>query len=256
MTNKPLYETEFELGNHPEWFANKGMTRPGDHGVTSIDAKVTVHFRKIKDELLDRIDHYPIVVGCVAWLTDFEVINALSKRTVSIILQKEDLFRADMGSEPSHKSALRAAYDKVPNSFCFDYMPNDTPLGVLSNCWGFYTENYHQGLLGLSRHRFEAFRCVGNYNSQRSSAFPRMHNKFLVFCEEDHDHEQYRPIEVWTGSYNVSKTARYGFENCVSIISSEIAMAYLKEYCDIAVLSEPLDWSHEWIAPEYGLDVS
>ena len=98
----------------------------------------------------------------------------------------------------------------------------------------------------------EAVRCVGNHNSDRSPAFPRMHNKFLVFCSIDHDSRKiYRPYAVWTGSFNLTSNAAVSLENAVIIHSSAIAEAYLNEWSQILALSEPLDWETEWIEPPW-----
>ncbi|KQY66907.1 hypothetical protein ASD52_09685 [Ensifer sp. Root142] len=107
---------------------------------------------------------------------------------------------------------------------------------------------------GADSMTIEPFRCAGRLVKQ-GEFIPRMHNKFLVFCDKDEE-GNYHPIEVWTGSYNMSKTATLGFENGVGIISTEIGKAYLSEFSDILLLSEPLDWHSEWIAPQLAIGIS
>lgn len=253
---KPLFETEFVLGTEGIWFQRNGLHKPGNHNGGDHNAEVEVYFREIKSAILSRIEKYPVVAGCVAWLTDFDIINALASKEVSIILQKEDLFRLDLAEDPhAFRSKLRKSYDSVPGRFDFAALPREVSLSHLNNCYGFYSDFYGDGYRsGLASTSMNAFRCAGNHNANNSPAFPRMHNKFMVFCEHSSAWSTYIPVEVWTGSYNMSSSASYGFENGVAIKSYGIAMSYLKEFCDIALLSEPLDWTHGTISPEFGLN--
>ena len=100
----------------------------------------------------------------------------------------------------------------------------------------------------------EAVRCVGNHNSQRVPAFPRMHHKFIVLCKEiggEDGYRNYEPYEVWTGSFNFTKNAGFSFENAVVLRDADIVKAFFREYAQIAALSEPLNWEAEWVAPEW-----
>ena len=104
----------------------------------------------------------------------------------------------------------------------------------------------------------EPIRCVGNHNSKKVPAFPRMHNKFLVFSnfgEKEDLAKGYSMVldncEVWTGSYNLTKNAINSLENAVLIKNNIIAKAYYDEFCQIFALSEPLDWESTWCAPEF-----
>lgn len=72
-----------------------------DFGVTD-SAKVEVCFRDIEARLVNKINQYKCVVGCVAWLTNERILKALAKlNQVSIIVQKEDFFKT------GHKSKTR-----------------------------------------------------------------------------------------------------------------------------------------------------
>jgi hypothetical protein len=59
------------------------------------------------------------------------------------------------------------------------------------------------------------------------------------------------PYGVWTGSFNFTKSSVASFENAVYIEDSKIAYAYAHEFAQIFALSEPLDWTTSWSAPEY-----
>lgn len=53
-------------------------------------------FRNLKEELIACIKNADFVFGCVAWLTDFDVLAALAeKQGVNIAVQKEDFLRPD-----------------------------------------------------------------------------------------------------------------------------------------------------------------
>jgi len=54
-----------------------------------------------------------------------------------------------------------------------------------------------------------------------------------------------------TGSLNLTETATTSFENAVLIKNKKICNAYLNEWAQIFALSENLDWTKEWCAPEF-----
>jgi phosphatidylserine/phosphatidylglycerophosphate/cardiolipin synthase-like enzyme len=83
-----------------------------------------------------------------------------------------------------------------------------------------------------------------------------MHNKFLIFSKveestEDHGIETVTPYAVWTGSFNLTKNATMSLENALFITDKKIVNAYFEEYGQIAAMSEELNWSSEWTAPEW-----
>lgn len=205
--------------------------RPQNHSVKT--NQVEVYFKNIKDVLCDKIKQAELIVGCVAWLTDTDILKALAKTRASIIVQKEDFLRPD--SHNDGKNHLRTLYDAIESN-CERFLFQDTILPKMSYCG--------DPCLG-------GIRCVGNHNSDKNPAHPRMHNKFIVFCKiAKHKIE---PQSVWTGSFNFTNNAGSSLENAVLLKNKKIAMAYLKEFGQIAALSEPLDWQSKWMAPEWRL---
>ena len=81
----------------------------------SAKSEAAAYFRDLETPLLSHIGEADAVVGCVAWLTNHKVLTALaSKRSASIILQKEDFLRPDL--EPlkeDWRSELRTLYDAI-----------------------------------------------------------------------------------------------------------------------------------------------
>ena len=200
------------------------------------NADVRVIFDDHKQALLQYIDKYNHIAGCVAWLTDYDILEALSKKEfVSIIVQKR--------SRPQKR--LRQLYDSLPSSERFRVA-------------GLWPLSYD------ADPTLEAVRCVGYHDRDNKTGFPLMHHKFLVFTDHlavgDEDLKDTENIPlwtpqindcVWTGSYNISHNAEKSWENVVVLESLEIVNAYVKEWTQIVSLSEPLDWETPWSSPEW-----
>ena len=209
-----------------------------DYGCESQNVEVV--FRNVKKRLINFIEDSEIVLGCVAWLTDLELLNALAKVDTAIVVQKEDFLKpeSEINTE-KWKRSLRASYDHLS----FQYERYAMP-GIASEL----STSFDPEVAPV--------RCVGNHNSAKQLAFPRMHNKFLVSCVISHDDsgERYpdiiKPQKVWTGSFNFSQNASNSFENALVISDKKIAVAYAFEFAQIFALSEDLDWESDWVAPE------
>jgi phosphatidylserine/phosphatidylglycerophosphate/cardiolipin synthase-like enzyme len=94
-----------------------------------------------------------------------------------------------------------------------------------------------------------------------------MHHKFLVACHVvSRTEKRYGddpsdfvtatvpvpvPFAVWTGSANLTANSVRSLENGLVIDSERIAQAYYDEWAQVAAISEPLDWTSEWVAPEW-----
>ena len=216
-----------------------------DNSVSSDDKRINAYFRKIKPSLIEEIKMADVVVGCVAWLTDKEILEALSeKKAVSIIVQKEDFLRPDTDTIyylKKWKSEMRCRYDGLKGNLNRDMFRN-----ILSR------------VSTNSVAPIEAVRCVG-YNKSKSSICPRMHNKFLLFCklvkeydeQSDDEPKIVLPYAVWTGSFNLTKNANNSLENALLIKDMKIVRAFFKEYGQICAISEPLDWKSKWVEPEW-----
>jgi len=215
---------------------------------TAVD--VRAHFGDLAAHLVQNIRQCDFVVGCCAWLTHPEVINALSATYYGcqIICQKEDFLRPDACSARGWKSHLHARYAALSCRINRHDCAAVSGLPCLST-------NMDDGYM-------QPIRCVGNHNSDRSPAFPRMHHKFLVFCgvTEDQGREGWEdgyynlapvPLAIWTGSFNPTSNGTKSRENAVVIESRQIAAAYFREWYQMFALSEELDWECDWCAPQY-----
>lgn len=205
---------------------------------------VEVYFRDLESALVEKIQTHDVSLGCVAWLTSAPILKALSQVDAQIVVQKEDFLRPDIGADPKSWGVwLRRMYGQISldyDRYIFPY------LGKFSYC---------------GDPEIEGVRCVGNHNRDKHPAFPRMHNKFMVFADkveaavDDYGGTHYtlEPKAVWTGSFNFTKNAGRSLENAVVITEPAIVQAYYQEYQQIAAMSEPLNWKTYWSAPEWRL---
>lgn len=229
--------------NHAKIWNDGDPIALDDFAATSESARVTCHFRNVRDALVDCINRYDYMVGCVAWLTDPVILRALATRCgVSIIVQKEDFLRPDC----DERLDTRRLYGSIRSGFDRYQIP-----GILSS------------MSFACDPTLDAIRCVGNHNSNKSPAHPRAHHKFLVFGrvptpEKDNEdnypdalHWGFVPEAVWTGSFNFSVNAGRSLENAVFIEDTAIARAYANEFSQVAALSEPLNWEDPWCSPEW-----
>lgn len=214
--------------------------------------KVEVYFRELETNLIDKIKEYRdgFIFGSVAWLTSFNILDALAEcDNVQIVVQKEDFLRPDLNVQDKNdwKVKLRKKYESL--RFCHDRYDMMYPINELS-------------ILGDPS--VDPIRCVGNHNRDKKSAFPRAHNKFLVFCQSIKDstdetrrnqEDIYKPVSAWTGSFNLTWNAVNSFENAVYMEDKKgenpVISSFLNEHHQIFALSEKIDWETDWIEPEF-----
>ena len=216
------------------------------------NGNVSVYFDNLQNRLIEHIAAADTIVGCVAWLTNEHIISALSGKRVSFIVQKEDFLRPDCNSS-GWKKQLSDLYNSLDSSIYKWEMP-----GIL-------------GHISCKTVDVDSIRCLGNHNSIKKKTRPLMHHKFAVFCKPcDENSIEYAdylnsiersigygpphlPYAVWTGSFNFTANSTHSLENAVYINDPKIAMAYYNEWVFAYALSEPLDWTSEWVEPEYRL---
>jgi len=198
------------------------------------EGDTTVFFRNLEQELINQISRHDLIVGCVAWLTSQPILAALATKQCSLVVQKEDFLRPDYRDKKG-KEGLFKSYSS---------------LGC--NLTRFSLPGIGSSLSMAGDPSLYPVRCVGNHNSDKKLVHPRMHNKFLVFCNVEGQYpESILPKAVWTGSFNMTFNASNSFENAVLIDRTQIAERFLNEYVQIYALSEPLNWESSWVEPEY-----
>ena len=108
-------------------------------------ANVTVMFEDISDRLCDIISHTPYLVGCMAWLSDKQILSAMEQcRGVSIVVTNDALL-----SLPS----IAASYKRL------------TPVAATPK----------------ADEKHEAIRCLGSRTGRFRAL---MHHKFLVGLDD------------------------------------------------------------------------
>jgi hypothetical protein len=196
---------------------------------------ITVLFDGLIDRLCEEIKRWPAVVGCMAWLTNRAVLEALATREeVCILMQKEDWLRPD--SAGWSKQQLRALLDKVKGG----------------SRWTFCSRGY----CVAGDDSLPPFMCCGVHQTNKTP--PRMHHKFFAFGDfEIHvgeggwEQRIFKPRVAWTGSLNATENGARSIENAAIIRDEVIASAYHREWETLLGIAEPLNWSTTWVRPVY-----
>ena len=217
--------------------------------LSPVAAVVEVMFTDLRARLVTEIRRYPAVIGCTAWLTDQHVLAALAEcQFVSMIVQKEDFLRPDVGqSTENARSQALDYYERLPSGTREYELAGGSPTGLLSYC----------GDITL-----EPIRCIGvRPNDTQQRDHPRMHHKFLVFCDWQPAHpvgEEWDmapamlvPQADWTGSFNPMTNGSRSLENAVLIRDHRVAQAFAREHAILLAVSEPLNWTERYVAPEW-----
>jgi len=239
MNDKSLPKDLKRIGNKVLGSEYTEFANDVDRNSTRYNPKVELYFENLEDVVCRHIEAAESVVGCVAWLTSPKILDALAsvKFGVSIVVQKEDFLRPDMSASVGYRDELKTKYNNIKTNF------TRYAMGELVRKLSMCGDN-----------TIDPMRCVGNNNYNKLPAFPRMHNKFLVFGKSwkpQHGYDGMKPNSVWTGSFNFTKNSTNSFENAVVMHDPLIAKRYFDEWQKIISLSEPLDWESEWCAPEW-----
>jgi hypothetical protein len=228
--------------------------------------KVSVFFEDLEARLVQEIEKHELVFGCVAWLSNRRVLQALAKKKhVGIVIQKEDFLRPDSDDEYGNK--IKSLYEALPPMAPFGGSVDGADPKRVNF---FYFVNTCCGeLAGL-----HPIRIMGLPNVQRKAAMPRMHHKFLCFgnigqyeveikegvCADDaysftDSFQCFSEIKsVWTGSFNVTQNATRSRENAVLIEGGEIPLDYYQEFQRIWLASEEIEphhWCGKWTPGEF-----
>ena len=141
-----------------------------DFSVVGENKNIEVYFKNIENNIINKIKKYKNVIGCVAWLTNENILKELAKKdTVIIIVQEEDFLRPDNkfdGNKLNWKNKIYNLYKNIEK--------NNGSLTLNS--------------LGINPHwdTQSGIRRLGKINIDKVPAFPRMHNKFII-CFNDNE---------------------------------------------------------------------
>lgn len=195
---------------------------------------ISVYFRHLKEELIKQIRQFDMIIGAVAWITDLDILDELSKKKTLLVIQKEDFLRPDLETRLSKtaKEQLHEAYSKFK------------PFDGRTVGEGPFFQSIDDTYANL-----EPILCFGNFEQGQMYRVPRLHNKFLVFLEKENN--LYYSSSVWTGSMNLTQLSVHSLENAILIKDHSIATAYTEEAQLIYLQGEKLNWTTEWINPFY-----
>ena len=235
-----------------------------DFSVVVDDKQIEVYFKDIENSIIKKIRKYDNVVGCIAWLTNNNILKELAKKkAVIIIIQEEDFLRPDSqfdGQKEKWKNTIYKLYNKIEK------------LGniYLGHC-GINTSDGTGIKSGIRR--------VGLINKDKLPAFPRMHNKFIICFNDNINHEDETTYTAWpgskhfffgdeyeysecskcdgyeygemygevlTGSYNYTENSNNSFENVICIKEQLIVTQYFRQFAELCIMAIQLDWETEW----------
>lgn len=208
------------------------------------------YFENLEENLIAHIEKSTYIIGCVAWLTNRNIIEALENiKGVKIIINKEEYISSKMqsGQKFSNK-CLQGRYNEIPDFFENNCGCCNIKMCQCQNFRNIFedcinhdnNDNIFQNELNDSRKK------DSSVISRRSGAiltcgivnnYSKMHHKFLIFFDND-----MKPMGVWTGSYNLSVNGNFSLENALYITDKEVIAEYIKEFIVIYPYSESYNW--------------
>ncbi|AEQ32649.1 phospholipase D nuclease [Acanthamoeba polyphaga mimivirus] len=206
---------------------NLNKIRPQNIHTNISNKSIKPYFENLEEKIVDYISNAKYIVGCAAWLTSDNVMNALDKTCgCKIIVNKEEFLNSNMeiSDRPYYKS-LRNKYHNLPDIFNVNCICCNNKILKCNNFNNIFGDLNHTDKKG-------AILTCGVVNNMS-----KMHHKFLIFFDE-----KMKPYGVWTGSYNLSKTSNYSLENALYITDMDVIMEYIKEFKVIYNYSEPHEW--------------
>ncbi len=236
-----------------------GFTRLDNNNIESQVSSVSAYFRDIKTELISNIEKADAVFGCIAWLSNSEIISALQSRKNFSIVVSEKSCNTSLKTLSKHKNWIKLS-SLANDQNHFYTLINQTVPGVNK-------VSAEDTILPIRR--LIPNQIGGHKESEKPLDYqPLMHNKFLVFAKivfakdelQNFSNAYYagqlgadsmaeteymqcwgsaiiKPYAVWTGSYNFSSSAESHLENAVLIHNAEVAHKYFCEFSQIYLLS-------------------
>jgi hypothetical protein len=188
------------------------------------------YFHDLEKKVLVLIEESTYVIGCVAWLTNDSILDALAKKKgVKIVVNKEEYLRPDtrVGKRDFYRK-LRMKYNELDDLFKTDCVSCSKPFISCEHFVKIFPNIKTEDLIG----RDGAVLSCGIVNN-----FSKMHHKFLLFFGEN-----FEPKGVWTGSFNLSNNSNYCLENALYVTNPIVFKEYLLEFEIIYSFSECYKW--------------
>lgn len=193
----------------------------------------------LRDNLLRVIRSHgagKLVVGCVAWLSDPDIVAALAAcEGVLLIVNKEDYSKYGSGKMLDLYATLPRF--KAPLWKVFGHLK--TPLSALDLKLKNGSSRYHS---------VRAFGAPSGLSDGKKTSFAASsgleHCKYLIFFGEELDPEtgetRLFPERVWTGSMNMTKASGGHHENAIEIHDRCLANGYFADFSVTFMQSVPV----------------
>lgn len=206
-------------------------------------------FKNLETACINFISDSDAIFGAIAWLTNRNIIQALSKTKCRIILNKENYLYSDLciaNDDKEYNKTILSLYNNLnmfgSRSRGFIYTLKDSPITRMNDT----NKDYPVSCIGTPikedgpkmHHKF-MISC--NYDPVRVDEFVSGNAPSDLYCKDEQESFDYyclKPMKVWTGSYNFSKMANRSLENAIIINDENIADSYLREWSQIYPLSE------------------
>jgi hypothetical protein len=205
------------------------------------NAKLTAHFNHLETRLIEYIhaNNVTFVVGCVAWITNFRILEALSAKAGCLFVVQSEEFGGSSGQ--SDESESRASYTSNYKTRLKKAYDDIKPLPLLGNTFSKELCDIvppYELLTDTSKlaHPY-AIRCAGVERQPGVETNPKMHHKFAVFLNP-----QGIPIGAWTGSFNWSNCGTKSYENAVYIQDQTVVQGFFAEFIQVLLQSKELAW--------------
>lgn len=222
-TKKPLKKNDKNLNNQakcPDYIKcqnkvvfNHAKTHQHVNGIEN----ATIFHNELHSHFINIMNTYgknKTIVGCIAWLTNNELIDALSlAKRVAIIVNDEDYSTWGFGTVTKEKYQKLPAFNRRFESVWGDKI--ETPLNMLD-------------------HVYEQVRCFGSGKMMNSI----LHTKTLVICDDNDI-----PRWTWMGSMNFTSNSTNNIENAIFIDNQQIALSCFFNFSNIFIQSKPLRFS-------------
>lgn len=178
---------------------------------------INAYFISIEKHIIAYIKNATYIVGCLAWLTNMNILDTLKmKAGVKIIVNKEAYLNPELDVyHNTFHEIVRTKYNELPDLTAKANL-DITPIFKIAS---------HENKTGA----ILTFGVV--------SSMSKMHHKFLVFFDQ-----AMKPIGVWTGSYNFSRTSNLSLENGIYITDPATIEKYHHEFSKIYFHAEPYNW--------------
>lgn len=236
---------------------NTNLNNYRDETLIYKSSNLEVYFNNIKDVIIDYINKYDYIVGCIAWFTDEQLIKSCVDKYVSIIVQKESFLNTINYKILNYDFCNLTLYNNI-------YLENKSPV----RCFGFSSSNsvrpnMHHKFLVLGK-LYSIIKDQKLYKESRNNFININRNYDLDIYEKKdfetkitikdlirvhqnqyvHNNKElqiYIPEVVITGSYNYTNNATNSIENIIILKDKKVANVFYNEYLFLIQKSEGLN---------------